>query len=79
MTFMCNFFICDCLNFRKFQYGIFLAFFHGGHIENGYFDNITCDMLLATYFIGKRIKIYRKKLISESPVGVFIGYFYIPG
>ena len=47
----------------------FSAFFHGGHIENGYFDNIACDLLLASCFIRKNINIYRKKLISESPVG----------
>ena len=47
----------------------FSAFFHGGHIENGYFDYIAGDLLLATCFIRKSIKIYRKKLISESPVG----------
>ena len=47
----------------------FSAFFHGGHIENGYFDYIACDLLLATCFIRESIKIYRKKLISESPVG----------
>ena len=63
----------------------FSAFSHGGHIENGYFDYIACDLLLATCFIRKSKKIYRKKLISESPGGggggggcVFIGYFYIP-
>ena len=75
MTFICKF----CLSVMVKIHGNshFSAFFHGGHIENDYFDNIACDLLLATCFIRKSIKIYRKKFISESPVGVFIGYFYI--
>ena len=34
----------------------FSAFFHDGHIENGYFDNIACDLLLANMFHQKEDK-----------------------
>ena len=37
----------------------------GGHIENGYFDNIACDLRLVTCFIRKRIQIYRKILFQR--------------
>ena len=66
---MCKF----CLSVMVKIYGnshfSFSAFFHGSHIENGYFDYIACDLLLVTCFIRKSIKIYRKKLLSESRVG----------
>ena len=39
----------------------FSAFFHGGHIEKGYFYYIACDLLLAACFIRKSTKIYRNK------------------
>ena len=47
----------------------FSAFFPGGHIENGYFDYIACDLLLATCFIRESIKIYRKKVDFRESCG----------
>ena len=60
MTFMCKFCLSVMAKIMEIPIFDFSAFFHGGHIENGYFDYIACDLLLATCFIRKSIKIYRK-------------------
>ena len=69
MIFMYKCFYLWWLKFTEIPIFNFSAFFQGGHIENGYVYNIACDLNLATCSIRKSIKIYRKKLIWESPEG----------
>ena len=60
------------------SYFLFSALFGDNHLDNGHFDHVRSDLLLAT--LKKTYKIYIKHLVSESWGwwSVLIGPFYIP-